>query len=51
MNKIIPYLKKAKVLSGYRLSVEYEDGIKGIVDLNKWKGKGVFEFWNDEKKF
>jgi hypothetical protein len=51
MNKIIPYLKKAEALPGYRLSVEFEDGVSGIVDLSEWKGRGVFVFWNDEKKF
>jgi len=51
MNKIIPYLKKAEALPGYRLSVEFEDGIKGIIDLSDWKGKGVFSYWNDEENF
>jgi len=51
MNKIIPYLKKAEALPGYKLAVEFEDGINGIIDLNEWKGKGVFVFWNDEKNF
>lgn len=51
MNKIIPYLKSAKALPGYKLSIEFEDGIQGIIDLHKWKGKGVFNVWNDEKKF
>lgn len=51
MNKIIPYLSKAKALPGYKLFLEYEDGIKGIVELKAWKGKGVFHYWNDEKNF
>ena len=51
MNKIIPYLKKAEALPGYKLSVEFEDGINGVIDLSEWKGKGVFDFWNDEKNF
>lgn len=49
MNKIIPYLKKADALPGYRLAVEFEDGVQGIVDLNGWKG--VFNYWNDGKNF
>lgn len=44
MNKIIPYLKKAEALPGYRLSVEFEDGVIGIVDLSDWKGKSVFTY-------
>lgn len=51
MNKIIPYLKTADALPGYRLSLEFEDGVKGIIDLSKWKGKGVFSYWNDDKNF
>ena len=51
MNKIIPYLKKAEPLPGYKLSVEFEDGVKGIVDLSSWKGKGVFTYWNEERNF
>ncbi len=51
MDKIIPYLIKAEARPGYKLFVEFEDGVNGIVDLSKWKGKGVFEFWNDEFNF
>ncbi len=25
--------------------------MEGIVELKKWKGKGVFEYWNDEMNF
>ena len=51
MNKIIPYLKKASGLPGYKLFVEFEDGVSGIIDLTDWKGKGVFEYWNKEENF
>jgi hypothetical protein len=51
MNNMIPYLKNATALSGYRLLVEFEDGINGIIELEAWKGKGVFEYWNDESNF
>ncbi len=51
MNKIIPYLKSANALHGYKLFVEFEDGIKGTIDLNKWNEKDVFSFWKDEKNF
>ena len=44
-------MKKAEPQPGYKLLVEFEDGVVGIVDLIKRKGKGVFEFWNEEKKF
>lgn len=51
MKNLIPYLSKASAEPHYRLYVEFEDGIKGTIDLSKWVGKGVFEYWNDEKKF
>lgn len=51
MNKIIPYLKSASALPGYRLQVEFDDGVNGVVDLSALKGKGVFEFWNNENNF
>ena len=51
MNKIIPYLKSAAALPGYKMQVEFDDGVSGIIDLSVYKGKGVFECWNDEKKF
>jgi hypothetical protein len=51
MKTLIPYLKKAIALPGYKLLVEYEDGIKGEIDLSSWKGKGVFVYWTEEKNF
>jgi hypothetical protein len=51
MHKIIPYLKKADALPEYRLAVEFEDGVKGIIDLSRWKGKGVCSYWDDDKNF
>jgi hypothetical protein len=51
MNKIIPYLKKAEARPGCLLFVEFEDGLNGVIDLSKWKGKGVFSYWNDETNF
>lgn len=51
MNKLIPYLKNASAQKGYRLFVEFEDGVSGVIDLQKWKGRGVFEAWNKEENF
>jgi hypothetical protein len=48
MNSRIPYITKAEARPGYKLFMEFEDGVKGIIDLSKWKVKGVFEFWNEE---
>lgn len=51
MQKIIPYLKNAVAQPDYKLKVEFEDGVSGIIDLKKWKGKGVFQYWLDEMNF
>jgi len=49
--KLIPYLKEAKALPGCRLQVLFEDGVNGIIDLNSWKQKPVFKFWEEEENF
>ena len=51
MGKHIPYLKNAQSLPGYKMELLFEDGVEGIIDLVKWKGNGVFKFWNDENNF
>lgn len=51
MKKEIPYLKKAEAKPGYKLFVVFEDGVNGIIDLQKWKGRGIFEYWNNEDNF
>jgi Protein of unknown function (DUF2442) len=51
MRKEIPYLKIAEPKPGYKLYVVFEDGVSGLVDLKDWKGKGVFEYWNNEENF
>lgn len=50
-NKIIPFLKSVSAIDGYKLFVEFEDGVKGIIDLNKWKEKGIFDYWNNQENF
>ncbi len=51
MKKFIPSIKSASPLSPYKLAVEFEDGVSGVIDLSMWKGKGVFKYWNDEENF
>lgn len=36
---------------GYALYLEYDDGVKGEVDLSSLVGKGVFGAWNDPAVF
>jgi len=44
-------VSKVKVLSGYRLELEFDDGVSGIVDLSENVGKGVFALWRDPLAF
>lgn len=32
-------------MGGYRLELEFDDGVCGIVDLSDYAGLGVFEAW------
>ena len=36
---------------GYRIWVQYEDGVEGELDLSHLAGKGVFKAWNDRAYF
>ncbi|MFT4154924.1 DUF2442 domain-containing protein [Parafilimonas sp.] len=51
MFKTIPLLKTAKPLEYYKLFVEFEDGVSGVIDLSRWKEKKAFSFWNEEANF
>jgi Protein of unknown function (DUF2442) len=42
---------KVKVLPGYRLELEFDDGVGGTVDLSEGVGKGVFALWRDPLVF
>ena len=51
MNKDIPKIKTAIAQNGYKLELTFEDGVYGIVDFLKFKGKGIFKYWNEYKNF
>ena len=40
-------ISKVKTLPGYRLDLEFDDGVRGVVDVSEDVGKGVFAFWRD----
>jgi hypothetical protein len=42
---------KVKALSGYRLDLEFDDGVSGTVDVSEAVGKGVFAVWRDPLVF
>jgi len=37
--------------AGYKLQLEYDDGVKGEADLSDLVGKGVFAAWRDAAVF
>ena len=44
-------ITKVKVLPGYRLELEFDDGVCGVVDLSDTVGSGVFALWRDPLVF
>lgn len=36
---------KVKPIPGYRLDVEFDDGVRSIADLSDFAGAGVFAAW------
>jgi len=35
-------------LPGFRLRLQFEDGVEGVVDLSQLAGRGVFARWTEE---
>jgi hypothetical protein len=48
---VIANLIEVRALPNYKLWLRYDDGVVGEVDLSRLVGKGVFELWNDYRKF
>ena len=44
-------ITKVKALPGYRLELEFDDGVCGVVDLSDTVGSGVFALWRDPLVF
>jgi Protein of unknown function (DUF2442) len=44
-------ISKATALPGYRVALEFDDGVTGTVDLSESAGKGVFAAWGDQLFF
>jgi len=42
---------RVKVLHGYRLELEFDDGVRGTANLADLAGKGVFALWSDYRAF
>ncbi|RPJ59227.1 MAG: DUF2442 domain-containing protein [Acidobacteria bacterium] len=44
-------MTQAESFDKYRLSLTFDDGVAGIVDLSDLAGKGIFAFWLDPGVF
>lgn len=44
-------ITQLKILPGYRLELDFDDGVRGVVDLSELVGKGVFSCWRDRHAF
>jgi hypothetical protein len=44
-------LIEVRPLPGYKLHLQYANGVAGDVDLSSLVGKGVFSLWNDPELF
>ena len=44
-------ISKVNVLPGFRLALEFDDGVSGTVDLSEAVSKGVFTLWLDPLAF
>jgi hypothetical protein len=44
-------ITRVKVLAGYRVELEFDDGVRGVVDISEAFGKGVFVLWRDPLVF
>ena len=44
-------ITKVRVLNNYRLELEFDDGVEGMVNLVELVGKGVFALWRDRQAF
>ena len=47
----MPKVAKVRVLQGYRLELEFDDGRQGTAELADLAGKGVFALWSDSRAF
>ncbi|MBI3128052.1 MAG: DUF2442 domain-containing protein [Candidatus Tectomicrobia bacterium] len=44
-------VSKVRTLPGYRLELEFDDGVSGTADLSEAAGKGVFAYWREPGAF
>lgn len=44
-------ITQVAVLEDWKLELVFQDGQRGVVDLSRLVGKGVFSLWEDREKF
>ena len=44
-------ITKVALLDGHKLELVFDDGARGIADLSRHAGQGVFAAWNDPEVF
>ena len=44
-------ITRATPVSGFRVSLEFNDGVTGTVDLSSFAGRGVFKAWEQPGVF
>ena len=42
---------RVEALEGYRIWIEFEDGVQGVADLSGYAGRGVWKAWEDRSLF
>jgi hypothetical protein len=51
VKNIIPKVQVVKPMVKYKLYLEFDNGVKGEVDLSYLKNNGVFKWWEKEDNF
>lgn len=48
---VFPRLTNISPRDNLHLSVRFDDGVEGVVDLSRYRGVGVFSVWDDEREW
>ena len=44
-------INTVKAIEKYKISVLFNDGTKGIINLSHLAGKGIFSYWDEDNNF
>jgi hypothetical protein len=51
INKMYAIPITVKIIEPYKIWVQFNDGVEGIIDLSNLSGKGIFKLWNSNDFF